>query len=1132
MKNQNKPPPNLDALRQKAEALLKNEQAGSELTFADTLKLIHELEVYQIELELQNKELLFANEQAEIAKMKAEESAEKYAELYDFAPSGYFTLSNNGEIVAINLCGSQMLGKERAVLIKSHLNFFVSEKTQTDFTHFLEKVFAGKTTEACDVILNTKGQLPKFVHLTGIAYKNDEHCLVNAVDITAHKLSVDRLRESEQKLVSILDDVSDVVWSLSLPDMKVNFISPSVEKVFGRPVKEFAENTALWSEIVHPDDKHISDKAFEQLAKEGSAVRECRIIRPDGSIVWINDKSKIICDKTGTPIRFDGVSRDITTLKQKETFKELSREILLLFNEPGSLKEIIQRVLNTMKTSIGFDAVGIRMKAGDDFPYLVQEGFTKEFILTENSLIGRNAIGGICFDKDGKPSLECTCGMVISGNSQTKNPLFTAGGSFWTNDSLSLLDLPAGEDPRLNPRNHCIHCGYASVALVPIINNEQNIGLIQFNDRHKGRFTNEMIEHLEEIAINIGLALMRKKAEIALMESEENFRLIFENNSAAIAIIEPDTTISKVNDAYCQIGGFTKEEIIGKSWLEQIPPEDLERLKEYNRRRLIDPKDAPNKYEFSYYKKNAETGHAIVSVAMLKNRKIIASFFDITERMKAEKDLYNSNELLSSFMNHSPIFAFIKEVTPIESRVLKASENYIDMIGIPGSEMVGKTMFELFPAELAAKITADDWRVVSEGKLLNLEEELNGRIYSSIKFPILQGDKYLLAGYSMDVTVERQSEKALRESEEKQRLSSIYSRSLIEASIDPLVTINADGKITDVNSATENATGISRKDMIGTDFSDYFTEPDKAKIVYQEVFEQGKVVDYPITIRHSSNKLIDVLYNASVYHNDQGNILGVFASARDITVVKKIQEEIKLKNEELEKLNTEKDKFYSIISHDLRSPFQALLGFSSMNPDELLSLPLEKIQKIALAMRTSADKLYNLLDNLLEWSQLQRGTISFKPYRIRLGEVIKEIVTIIRDAADKKMIVINWDIPADLTVMADEQMFESLMRNLVFNAVKFTHKGGSITISAKQVEGNQVRISVQDNGIGMNQQMIDDIFTLDVKTTRPGTEGEPSTGLGLILCKEFIEKHGGKIWVESEEGKGSTFSFSLPARQE
>jgi PAS domain S-box-containing protein len=924
MKKQNKPPPNLIALRQKAEALLKNEQAGSQLSFADTLKLIHELEVYQIELELQNTELMFANEQAEKAKIKAEKAAEAYAELFDFAPSGYFTLSNNGEIFTINLCGSQMLGKERDILIKSHLNFFVSEKTKPDFTHFLEKVFAGKTTEACDVTLNTNGQLPKFVHLTGVAYKNVEHCLVNAVDITALNLAVDKQRESEQKLISILDDVSDVVWSLSLPDLKVNFISPSVEKVFGRPVKEFAENTALWSEVVHPDDKHISDKAFEQLAKEGSAVRECRIIRPDGSIVWVSDKSKIICDKTGTPIRFDGVSRDITALKE---------------------------------------------------------------------------------------------------------------------------------------------------------------------------------------------------SEIALMESEENFRLIFENNSAAIAIIEPDTTISKVNDAYCQIGGFTKEEVIGKSWLEQIPPDDLERLKEYNRRRLIDPKDAPNKYEFSYYKKNAETGHAIVSVALLNNRKIIASFFDITERLKAEKDLYNSNKLLSSFMNHSPIFAFIKEVTPTESRVLKASENYIDMIGITGSEMVGKTMFNLFPTELAAKMTADDWAVVSEGKLLNLEEELNGHIYSSIKFPILQGDKNLLAGYSIDVTIQKQAEKKLKDSEQ-------HAQALLKAIPDMMFLINRQGIFldykadnTDLFYQNESFIGKKNHDLVPHEFADLIDENINLTL------QTGKMQIFEYQLQLPGRAMNQFEARMVPIGTDE-----VIVVARNVTERKKAELAILAQNEELEKLNTEKDKFFSIISHDLRSPFQALLGFSSMNPDELLTLPLEKIQKIALAMRTSANKLYNLLDNLLEWSQLQRGTISYSPYQIRLGEAIKEVVAIIRDAADKKMIEINWDIPDDLAVMADEQMFESLMRNLVFNAVKFTHKGGSITISAKQVEGNQVRISVKDNGIGMNQQMIDDIFTLDVKTTRPGTEGEPSTGLGLIICKEFVEKHGGKIFVESKENAGSVFSFTLPLK--
>jgi PAS domain S-box-containing protein len=157
--------------------------------------------------------------------------------------------------------------------------------------------------------------------------------------------------------------------------------------------------------------------------------------------------------------------------------------------------------------------------------------------------------------------------------------------------------------------------------------------------------------------------------------------------------------------------------------------------------------------------------------------------------------------------------------------------------------------------------------------------------------------------FGTDITDRINAEIALRESEEKQRIASHYARSLIEASLDPLVTIDANGKITDVNTATENATGLTRNDLIGTDFSEYFTEQDKAKIVYQKVFEQGKVVDYPITIRHSSNKLIDVLYNASVYHNEDGKILGVFASARDVTERKRIEEEIKLKNDQLNLLN-------------------------------------------------------------------------------------------------------------------------------------------------------------------------------------------------------------------------------------
>jgi signal transduction histidine kinase len=270
------------------------------------------------------------------------------------------------------------------------------------------------------------------------------------------------------------------------------------------------------------------------------------------------------------------------------------------------------------------------------------------------------------------------------------------------------------------------------------------------------------------------------------------------------------------------------------------------------------------------------------------------------------------------------------------------------------------------------------------------------------------------------------------------------------------------------------------------------------------------------------------LYNASVYHNEDGKILGVFASARDVTERKRIEEEIKLKNDQLNLLNAQKDKLFSIIAHDLRSPFQTLLGFSPDKPEELLTYPLEKIQSLAINMRVSANKLFSLLENLLEWSRMQRGLIGFKPRTIAISEVVLGIVALIKDTADKKMIGITCEIPEALTLRADVQMFESVIRNLLFNAVKFTHKKGHVTISAESMPNNSVEISIGDTGIGMKKEMVDNLFRLDTNVSRKGTEGETSTGLGLIICNDFVEKHGGVFHVESVVGKGSTFRFTLP----
>ena len=250
------------------------------------------------------------------------------------------------------------------------------------------------------------------------------------------------------------------------------------------------------------------------------------------------------------------------------------------------------------------------------------------------------------------------------------------------------------------------------------------------------------------------------------------------------------------------------------------------------------------------------------------------------------------------------------------------------------------------------------------------------------------------------------------------------------------------------------------------------------------------------------------------------SFLGYIGSCYDIT-------EIKDNEMKLIELNATKDKFFSIIAHDLRTPFSSLLGFTKLLVEELPSMSQDQIQQIAVRMRKSATNLFSLLENLLEWSRMQQGLALFTPRTIPLPELVEAIITVASEQAKIKEIDLTSNIP-DLSVFADENMLQSVIRNLVSNAIKFTPKGGWVNVSVKTTCDNSVEFSVKDTGIGMIPSMVDDLFRIDFQTNRKGTEGEPSSGLGLIICKDFIKKHGGKIWVESEEGIGSTFLFTLP----
>ena len=261
--------------------------------------------------------------------------------------------------------------------------------------------------------------------------------------------------------------------------------------------------------------------------------------------------------------------------------------------------------------------------------------------------------------------------------------------------------------------------------------------------------------------------------------------------------------------------------------------------------------------------------------------------------------------------------------------------------------------------------------------------------------------------------------------------------------------------------------------------------------------------------------------------DDYGGVIGLVGIGRDITERVKITKEIQDRNEQLTKLNAEKDKFFSIIAHDLKSPFTGLLGLTELMVDCSDSFTKEEFIEYSNSINQASQKLYKLLENLLEWAQVQRGTITFTPMNLDLAKIVSHSIDTIYQRAIQKQVTIINEITTSQQVFTDEKMTETVLRNLLSNAVKFTKSGGKIFVKAETIDDNTIRVSVEDTGVGIPQKDIERLFKIEEKVSSQGTEGESSTGLGLLLCKEFVEMHGGKIWVESENGKGSKFSFTI-----
>jgi PAS domain S-box-containing protein len=383
------------------------------------------------------------------------------------------------------------------------------------------------------------------------------------------------------------------------------------------------------------------------------------------------------------------------------------------------------------------------------------------------------------------------------------------------------------------------------------------------------------------------------------------------------------------------------------------------------------------------------------------------------------------------------------------------------------------------------------------------------------------------------------------------KLASQYSLSLIEASLDPLVTISTEGKITDMNQATVNITGIAREKLTGTDFFDYFTEPQKAREVYQKVFAIGSLADSPLTLRHKDGKLTDVLFNGSVYKDDKGQVLGVVIVARDVTEQKRIAtelieakvfaelatglaEEAKRKAERATLIAEEavkaKQQFLSNMSHEIRTPMNAIVGFTKV----LLKTPLSAKQKEYLtAIKISGDALIVLINDILDLAKVEAGKMSFEQTPFKMASSISSMLHLFETKIQEKNILLKKEYDSNIpdVLVGDPIRLHQIILNLVSNAVKFTTNGiitvGVSRIADEDAESVNIRFTVTDTGIGIEENTLDRIFESFQQASSGTSRLFGGTGLGLAIVKQLVEQQGGTISVKSKINEGSTFSFVL-----